>query len=215
MMVRIYKKKTEVEKSSSMPTCQHHDNGSDHNTNDKYKAPRRRQLVPTYVPTYYLPHHQQSTFGLDGLSVMAPTRERGQGAPRPQSSRPPLSWVRREKTFHPFFKYFVPKYWEISLTEWGAGGMEGSMRKRYSSITVCSSQQQKCRHWAVIHDLFLHHLTCKLKKSGTFRGSSFLSSLRSPFGEDWWGRTLRSQEIGGAAAAAAAAVVLPVDENAV
>jgi hypothetical protein len=25
----------------------------------------------------------------------------------------------------------------------GAGGMEGSMRKRYSSITVCSSSQQQ------------------------------------------------------------------------
>jgi hypothetical protein len=65
MMVRIYKKKTEVEKSSSMPTCQHHDNGSDHNTNDKYKAPRRRQILKciylcvcvtcTYIRTYLLP----------------------------------------------------------------------------------------------------------------------------------------------------------------
>ncbi len=145
-------KKTEVEKSSSMPTCQHHDNGSDHNTNDKYKAPRRRQILKcihlcvcvtrTYIRTYLLPTPPPAIHIPTGWVECHGPYKRGQGAPQPQSSRPPFLGWGEKKPFILFFKYFVPKYWEISLTEWGAGGMEGSMRKRYSSITVCSSQQQ-------------------------------------------------------------------------
>jgi len=158
-----------------MPACQHHDNGRDHNTNDKYKAPRRHQILKcihlrvcvtcTYIHTHLLPTPPPAVHIPTGYVECHGPYKRGQVAPWPQSSSPFLGWG--EKTFHPFFKYFVPKYWDL-FDRVGAGGMEGSMRKRYSSITVCSSQQQpaaaqqqKCRHWPVIHDLFLHHLTCK------------------------------------------------------
>ncbi len=100
-------KKTEVEKSSSMLTCQHHNNGSDHNTNDKYKAPRRRQILKcihlcacetrTYIHTYHLPTPPPAVhIPTEYVECHGPYK-RGQGAPRPQSSSPPLSWVWREK----------------------------------------------------------------------------------------------------------------------
>ncbi len=145
-------KKTEVEKSSSMLTCQHHNNGSDHNTNDKYKAPRRRQILKcihlcacetrTYIHTYHLPTPPPAVhIPTEYVECHGPYK-RGQGAPRPQSSSPPFLGC-GEKSFHPFFQVFcVPKYWDF-FDRVGAGGMEGSMRKRYSSITVCSSSQQQ------------------------------------------------------------------------
>lgn len=133
-----------------MPTCQHHNNGSDHKTNDKYKAPRRRQILKcihlfvcvtrTYIHTYLLPTPPPAVHIRTGWVECHGPYKRGQGAPRPQYSAPPFLGEARKNLSSFVFKYFVPKYWDL-FDRVGAGGMEGSMRKRYSSITVCSQQQ--------------------------------------------------------------------------
>jgi hypothetical protein len=149
MMVRFLK--AEVEKSSSMPACQHHNNGNDHNclcTNDKYKAPRRHQIlkcihlcvcvtctyIHTYLPTTYpttsSPHSDWVRW------VSWPLQE------RPRSSLAsvlvPLSWVRRgnlSSLFQVFCTQILRSLWPSGSRRYG--------RKHAKEIFINNCVQQQ------------------------------------------------------------------------
>lgn len=162
-----------------MPTCQHHDNGSDHNTNDKYKAPRRRQILKcihlcvcvtrTYIRTYLLPTPPPAVHIPTGwVECHGPyKRERPRSSSASVLSSPPFLGEAR-KNLSSFFQVFCT---QILRDLFDRVGSRRYGRKHAKEIFInncvqqpaAASQQQKCRHWAVIHDLFLHHLTCKLK----------------------------------------------------
>lgn len=147
-----------------MPTCQHHNNGSDHKTNDKYKAPRRRQILKcihlcvcvnsylhTYLPTTYPTTSSPHSDWMGWVSW--PLQERPRSSSASVLGPPFLGWGEKK----PFILCFQVFRTQILRSLWPSGSRRyGRKHAKEIFINNCvqpaaaSSRSAGTGQWSMI-----------------------------------------------------------------